>query len=170
MRATTRRAQFGSITLILLILATALAVATPLYAQPGPSGFRGRFAGDGPGAMGHIFQQLSLTDAQRDEIRQITETSRDAGAPLHEQLRAARQALNDAITDEVVNESTIRALSAQIAPLEAEAAVQRAHTHSAVLMVLTPDQRDELETLREEARERFRARVDQRRERHHQPR
>ena len=120
--------------------------------------------------MGHIFQQLSLTDAQRDEIRQITETSRDAGAPLHEQLRAARQALNDAITDEVVNESTIRALSAQIAPLEAEAAVQRAHTHSAVLMVLTPDQRDELETLREEARERFRARVDQRRERHHQPR
>lgn len=153
-----------------LALAAILALTTTSYAQPGPGGFRGRFMEDGPGGMARGLQELSLSDTQRDEIRDIADTSRDTGAPLREQLRAARRALHTAITDEVVNESAIRALSAQIAPLEAEAAVQKAHTHSAILMVLTPDQRAELQTLREEARDRFHERMQQRREQRSQPR
>lgn len=148
---------------IAVVLGMTLVLTTPINAQPGPGGSRRRFEGDGPSGLRRGLQELSLTDTQREEIRRIAEMSHDTSALLREQLRAARQALDDATTDEVVNESTIRALAAQMAPLEADAAVQRAHTHSAILMVLTPDQREELRTLREEARERFRERMQRRR-------
>ena len=66
---------------------------------------------------------------------------------------------------DVVNESTIRGLAAQIAPLEADAAVQRAYANAAVLQVLTPDQRAELRELQAEAQEGFSERRQRRRER-----
>ena len=156
-----RSATIGAFAVTLL---AGLLITTQVQAQPGPGGFGERF-GRGPDGLGRGLQQLSLSDAQRDEIRAIMESSRESGRPLMEQLRATRRALNDAVTNDVVNESEIRALAAQMAPLQAEAAVQRAHTHSAIMNVLTPDQRDELDALREEARERRRDRIRERRER-----
>lgn len=148
------------ITSLIISGAAVLLLAAPTTAQePGPLGGPG-----GPGMLGRALQELSLTDAQRAEIRGTIESSRASSEPLREQLRATRRALRDAMTREVVNESEIRALSAQIAPLEAEAAVQRAHTHAAIVTVLTPDQRDELDALRAEARERIRDRFEQRRQ------
>ncbi len=147
-----------------LVLVATLALATPLHAQHGSRGFRGGFGAGERGGMLPGLSELSLSDAQRDEIRGIAEASQETGSPLREQLRAMRRELNEAVSDEVVNESTIRALVAQIAPLEAEAAVQRAYGHSAILMVLTPDQRAELQLIREDARERFRERMQRRRE------
>jgi Spy/CpxP family protein refolding chaperone len=72
---------------------------------------------------------------------------------LGEQIRAAKRALREAVTADVVNEGAIRGLAAQVAPLEAEALIQRAYAHAAVLQVLTPEQRAELNEIQAEARE-----------------
>lgn len=168
MQETMRKpATYGGIA---VMCAATLIFGTQLAAQHGPGGADGRF-GRGPGGgLVRGLQELSLSDAQRAEIRTIIESSRESGMPLREQLRETRRALRDAVTSDTVNESEIRALAAQMAPLEAEAAVQRARTHSAMMAVLTPDQRDELHALREEARERVRERIERRREQRRRPR
>ena len=139
---------------LLLTLAPAHILAQP-GARGGPMGGRGGMI---PG-----LRQLNLTNAQRGQLRTVREQHHDEA--LAEQLRVSREALNEAIMADVVNESTIRGLAAQIAPLEADAAVQRAYANAAVLQVLTPDQRAELRELQAEAQEGFSERRQRRRER-----
>jgi Spy/CpxP family protein refolding chaperone len=83
---------------------------------------------------------------------------RENGAASRQALRAAQRKLRDAVTAEVVNETTIRAAAAETASFRADAAVRRAEMHAAVLAVLTTDQRAELSQLRENARENRRER------------
>lgn len=116
---------------------------------PSDGGFRGPRGGL---MMG--LRDLDLSDAQRDQIRELVQTHREANRATAEQLRAARVALNEAVMAEVVNESEIRALSAQVAPLEADSAVQRAYFNAQLLQVLTPDQRGELQDIQAEMEDR----------------
>ena len=89
-------------------------------------------------------KQLSLTDAQDEAIRKIADQNRDDGRALAEQLRAARGLLAETVMAEVVNESAIRARAAEVAALEADSAVQRAHVNAQIWAVIAPDQRAEL--------------------------
>jgi len=144
-----RIARNGVIAGTALVLAGALLVPVPVSAQTGSRGFGGPMRG-GPGGMAGL-RELDLSDSQRDQIRSVREQHNNPA--LAEQLRAARSALHDAVTADVVNESAIRGLAAQVAPLEADAAIQRAYAHAAVLQILTPDQRAELGEIQAEARE-----------------
>ncbi len=112
----------------------------------------------GRGGFGGTLRYLDLTDDQRESIRTIVREHRENGAASRPALRAAQQKLRDAVTAEVVNETTIRAAAAEAASLRADAAVRRAEMHAAVLAVLTTDQRAELNELRENARENRRER------------
>ena len=120
-------------------------LATEVLAQPA---FGGR--GGGRGGMMHGMRALDLTDEQHTEIRHIAERYREPDGTQREQHRAAREALREATTADVVSESTIRALAAEVALFEADAAVQRAYMHAEILQVLTPDQRAQLQELRSE--------------------
>ena len=112
----------------------------------------------GRGGFGGTLRYLDLTGDQRESIRTIVREHRENGAASRQALRAAQRKLRDAVTAEVVNETTIRAAAAEAASLRADAAVRRAAMHAAVLAVLTTDQRAELSQLRENARENRRER------------
>lgn len=112
----------------------------------------------GRGGFGGTLRYLDLTGDQRESIRTIVREHRENGAASRQALRAAQRKLRDAVTAEVVNETTIRAAAAEAASLRADAAVRRAEMHAAVLAVLTTDQRAELSQLRENARENRRER------------
>ena len=112
----------------------------------------------GRGGFGGTLRYLDLTDDQSESIRTIVREHRENGAASRQALGAAQQKLRDAVTAEVVNETTIRAAVAEAASLRADAAVRRAEMHAAVLAVLTTDQRAELSQLRENARENRRER------------
>ena len=133
---------------IALIAMAALVAGVGLEAQ----GRRGR------GGFGGTLRYLDLTGDQRESIRTIVREHRENGAASRQALRAAQQKLRDAVTAEVVNETTIRAAAAEAASLRADAAVRRAEMHAAVLAVLTTDQRAELSQLRENVRENRRER------------
>ena len=70
----------------------------------------------------------------------------------------ARQALNEAITADTVDESLIRQRSTDVAAVEADVAVARAHAHAEVMQVLTADQKAQLKTMQAEMKNRMMSR------------
>ena len=117
----------------------------------------------GRAAFGGVLRYLDLGDDQRAAIRTAVREHRENGAAQQQELRSALRELRAATAAEVVNETTIRALAAAAAPLQADAAVRRAQLNAAILAVLTGDQRAELNQLRENARDNVRARRQGRR-------
>lgn len=115
----------------------------------GPMG-RGRFGGP----LGGL-RDLSLTEAQQTQVREIMEQRREEMKPLHEKLAAAHQALRDAVDADTIDEGAIRQRSAEVAAVEADLAVAQAHLHHAVLQLLTPEQQQKLKERRAQMQERL---------------
>ena len=77
-------------------LVALLAGGVALYAQGGPGGGRGRGAGGfgpgGPGA-GLPLRELNLTDAQREQVRQVMEQYRPQFEALNERVQSDIRAI-----------------------------------------------------------------------------
>lgn len=146
-----------------VLLTGGLAAGTVAYAQGGPGGGP-MFGGHKRGFQGMALMRelgigrLDLTDAQREQVRAIVQGQRDAFAQIGERLRAAHKGLNDAVSSPTFDEATIRARSADIAAVQADAAVLRAKVRSEVWTILTPEQQQQVTELRAKMAERFQQR------------
>jgi Spy/CpxP family protein refolding chaperone len=125
--------------------------ARPFAGGSGRPGGPGRF---GPGGFGgpmgmlRMFSRaLNLTDAQRDQIRATADSHRDEWKALADRERGARTALIAAVTADTIDEAAIRQKSSEVAAVEADAAVARAHAHAEVARILTADQRAQLKAM-----------------------
>ncbi len=105
--------------------------------------------------------RLGLTDAQQEQVRVVMEQNRDASRAADARVREVRQALQDAVTADAVNEGAIRAVATELGLAEGDAAVQRAYVHAQVWQLLTPEQ----QTAAREAEADMEQRMTQRRER-----
>jgi protein CpxP len=146
----------------LVAAATALSLAAigsfvVVQAREG-AGFPGGHFG---GPLRSIVRQLDLTDAQRGQIRGVLQNHRTGITALADKAFAARRALRDAVTADVVDESAIRDRSAALAAVHSELAVAAANIRAEVFQILTPEQRAKAADMRSELDER----VQQRRER-----
>lgn len=121
----------------------------PFMGRGGPGG-PGRFGPDGLGGpMGMLpmlGRALNLTDTQRDQIKAIAESHKDEWKALADRERDARTALMAAVTADTIDDAAIRQKSAELAAVDADAAVARAHAHAEVVQILTPDQRAQLKS------------------------
>jgi len=144
----------------------------------GPGGFR--FGGPGFGGPGFggpggplgLLRQLDLSEEQRAQVKQVMDGHRDDLRGIGERLRAAHQAQEDAVTAAQFDEQVVRAKSAELAAIEADAAVLQAKVHSEVFAVLTPEQQAkaaELKTQRQARAQQMRERVRERVQRRQQP-
>lgn len=114
----------------------------------GGRGDSGRMGGPGgPGAMLPFLRELQLSDAQRDQVKRIADAHRDEFKALADRARAAHDGLMAAVSADAVNESVIRERSAEVAAVEADMAVARAHTRAEVTQILTADQKTRLKDL-----------------------
>jgi Spy/CpxP family protein refolding chaperone len=154
------------------------AALTPLFAQDtapqspprmnrvGPGGPGGRGFGPGPGGpIALPLRQLDLSDAQRDQVRAVMQSREAAFKEIGDRTRQAREALDAAITADVVDESVIRARAADVAAVDADAAVLRARVHQEVFTLLTAEQQTKAKALQAEARRKMKDRADRVRER-----
>lgn len=91
--------------------------------------------------------RLGLTDAQRDQVEAIAQSHRDEWKALGDRALTARQALNAAIAADTIDEAAIRQRSADLAAVEADIAVARAHARAEIFQVLTPDQQAQANSL-----------------------
>jgi Spy/CpxP family protein refolding chaperone len=129
---------------------------------PGMMGGPGRMGGPdgglfgGPlGMLGRGMRELGVTDEQRDQIRGKMDLHKTEFEAIAGRMIEAREALEDAVTAETVNEAAIRAAAAAVAGVEADAAVLRASVHQEVLSVLTSEQKQKAKELRGQMEQRM---------------
>jgi periplasmic protein CpxP/Spy len=115
--------------------------------------------------MQHGLRQLDLTAEQREQVRAVFQQHRAELQAIGERAAAARRTLRDAEIAEPLNEGVIRAKAAELAAVEADAAVLRAQVHGEVFRLLTPEQQAKARTLREQREARQKQRQEQRKQR-----
>jgi Spy/CpxP family protein refolding chaperone len=127
----------------------------PMGRGMGPMG-RGMgpmMGGRGPMALGMIFRQLDVTEAQRDAIRKINESHRSEIEAIGELEIPARRAVMDAI--DTGDETAIREASGKLGAIMTDGAVLRGKIHAEVFGVLTPEQKERARKLRADAEQRM---------------
>ena len=156
--------KLNSIQKIAIAIVMAIAVVVPIAtAQSGSNDGKeghGRWherGGRGGDMMG--FRNLDLTDAQKAQIKQIHENSRQSLRPIMEEIRAKRQAIRKASEGGTFNEALVSQKLTEIAPLEAKLMAAQFRIHQETLAVLTAEQKAKLE----QSREQFKARRAERR-------
>jgi Spy/CpxP family protein refolding chaperone len=81
-----------------------------------------------------------------------------------ERVRDRRRALEEAV-ENGADEGTLRQLAFDYGEAEGDAAVERARMHARVMEILTPEQRQQYQTLREEQKQKMEERRERMRER-----
>ena len=158
-----RSSRYVVVAALVVLIAGAAAFA---FAQ-GPGG-RGR--GAAGGGLGIALGALNLTEAQREQVRQITEQHREEGRGTFERLRAAQAARRQAVEVIPFDESRVRAAMQELAAVETELAVMQARLYSDVFALLTPEQQAQAQKLRAERDARMKQRQGRLLQRRQQPR
>ncbi len=129
-----------AIAISLIALLALSAVYTP--AQGPGRGFR-----HGPGG-GHVFDQLDLTDQQQSAIKEILAAEKAANEPIFQELASVRKELNEATAEGKFDEAQVQALATRHGQAMAQLMVERERVKSQIYAVLTPEQREKAEQLR----------------------
>src|SRR5215213_4303595 len=123
----------------IVVLAVAGAAAIPAIAQP-PQG-RGGPGRGGPGGPAPILRGLNLTDAQREQVRGLTEERRnDANSPGRKVAELERQ-LRAAVFADAPDQQKIEQLKSEVSAAAAEALTARVELEGRIAQILTPEQR-----------------------------
>jgi Spy/CpxP family protein refolding chaperone len=136
-----------------LALASAMTLGTAAFAagQDGGPRFGGHHGGHG---FGMAMQKLNLTDAQKTSIRNLVKTSFSQTKPQRDALRQQRQAFEAMTPDQV----GYQAAATQLAQAEAAATQnrvqQRAQLKAQIYALLTPQQKAQWATLKQEREQR----------------
>lgn len=129
-------------------------------------GKRGHFGKHG-GGHGMMLRALDLTDEQKNQIKQIRESSRNAVKPIREQMRANRQKLADLSANGNFDQAQVQAIAAQQGNLTAQLIVEKEKAKSQIFQILTPEQKAKAaemkEKMKERRQERFQNRMNKRR-------
>lgn len=107
---------------------------------PGPGRGRGGPGGPGGPLAGLPLRELNLTDAQREQVRQIVDSRQQETRAIGERAMAAHEALRAATTSPSFDEGLVRAKAAEVAAIDADMAVARARIFADVFQILTPEQ------------------------------
>ena len=141
------------------IVAMLSAGAVSLLAQAGTGRGAGPFGpGRGGFAAGFALGQLDLSDAQKQQVRDIMQRDRDQMRSTMQRLDQAMQAQRAAINQVPVNEQAVRAAAAQVATVQADLAVAQARVHADIWNILTPEQQTKAKELEQQAQARARER------------
>ena len=115
----------------------------------GAGGFIGR---GGPGRGGALaglpIGRLNLSEAQREQLRTITESHQAQVKPVLDRVRELRRSLDEAVTADGFDEGLIRSRAAELALAEADLAIIQARMRADIVQqVLTPEQRERAKQL-----------------------
>jgi periplasmic protein CpxP/Spy len=107
-----------------------------------------------------MLRDLNLTEAQQQQVRQLTEQLREQSRALVEAVRKGEEARRDAVEAVPVDEPRIRAAMQQLGDAQTELAILEARLHSDVYALLTPEQQQQAQKLRAEREARVKQRQD----------
>jgi protein CpxP len=125
--------------------------------------FRGR---RGAGMHRRWLSRLNLTEAQKEQMKRIGQSYRERTQSLRQELQAKRQELRQAQASGAFNESLATQKLTEMAAPKAKLMGEQFKLRQEMLAVLTPEQKAQLEQLREQfksRREQFRSKQSERR-------
>jgi protein CpxP len=143
----------------LSLAAPAILAQSPTTQQSDSAKAGKRFGGHGGGreghrghrgGMGHIFAALNLTDAQKEQAKQIRESHKASLTAIRDQIRAMHQELRQSENGGTFNESLAAQKLAEIAPLQAKMMAEEFQIRQQMLGILTPEQKAKLDQMRSE--------------------
>jgi Spy/CpxP family protein refolding chaperone len=141
------------------VAAVAVLATSVAFAQ-GPRG-GGPFGGrGGPAPLGLELRSLNLTDAQREQVREIQQRHREQGRTALQRLSEAADKQRQAIETLPVDETLITSVTQDMTQAQVDVAIQQARLNGDVWSVLTPEQQAQATKLRAERK----ARLEQRRQ------
>lgn len=147
------------------IVAVMAGGAVAIFAQGGPGRGAGALGPGGPGgrgfAAGFALGQLDLSDAQKQQVRDIMQRHRQQSQPVMDRLQQAMQAQRAAINAVPVNEAAVRQAATALAAVEADMAVDQARMHADIFSILTVEQQEKAKQLEAQGQ----ARAQERRQR-----
>jgi Spy/CpxP family protein refolding chaperone len=126
----------------------ALAVVGLLSAQPPAAGHRAERRGK---ARAFIASYLGLTESQKTRAKEIFEAARVQAQPVAAQLKQGHQALREAVKAGK-SDAEIDALARQQGALMGQLSATRAKAFAKLYTLLTPEQKDKADQLREHVR------------------
>lgn len=106
------------------------------------------------GMMGFGLGQLTLSDQQKTQIKEIMQGHQSEAQGFAQRMRTARTALAQSVMNGA-DEATIRQKSTDVAKVEADMAVARAAIHKQVMAVLTSDQQAKAKELQDQMLQRM---------------
>jgi Spy/CpxP family protein refolding chaperone len=118
----------------------------------GFGGKRGGFFG------GRFAEKLNLTDAQKEQIKQITTRYRESAKAQRAQRRGQRAGGFDAFGGGTFDEAQVRAAAQARANARVEMEVTRARMMSEIYNVLTAEQKAQLATMRQQREQKMQER------------
>ena len=151
------------------VLVAGLLAGGAAYAQgPGPGGPRGRMGAGGPGGDLPL-RALNLTDAQRQQVRDVGARHRSNLQAAGQQLRQAAAAQRAAVETLPVDENAIRVATESLATAQATMAIEQAHVRSEIFSILTPEQQDKVQQLKAAREARMKNRQERLQQKRQQP-
>ena len=130
---------------IVILALTVCGGAVMSYAQ-GPGGGPGWGGMHEHGPMGHMFADLNLTDAQKQQVKSIMDANKANMHSLMQQMMQNRLAMLQVTSNGAYDAAKIQALATQQAQIQAQMTVQhQAFEHQIYTQVLTTEQRAQLD-------------------------
>lgn len=136
---------------ILTLLAVLVFFTVPCLAQtvqqeqPGSPALQQRLAGD-------PVRQLNLSPEQREQIRTIRQQSQPERAAINERVRETNRTLEAVLDSDSPDETVVEQRMREAAAAQAAAMRMRILTEVRIRRVLTPEQRNLLRALRQQAK------------------
>jgi periplasmic protein CpxP/Spy len=102
------------------------------------------------GFRSRLFSQLNLTDAQKAQMKQFRQNFRESTKVLREDLRAKRGELRQAQQGDTFNEALTMQKLNEISALQVKMMGEQFKLKQEISSVLTPEQKNQLEQMREQ--------------------
>ena len=106
--------------------------------------------------------RLDLTESQKADVKRIMESRKATFDSLHERMRADHEALNAAAEAQSPNTSAVGAAYLKLRADREAMHAERKATMEQIRSVLTPEQQQKLDTMKQERKERFGSRGERR--------
>ena len=127
--------------LVIASIAVLVVAATVFALAQGHRGMGQEMHGGPEQMIEHISQALSLTDAQKEQVKAAFEAQRPIEEQRHAKLDEIRKQIDAATANGQFDEAVVRPLASQQAQLQADEMVDHLRIHSKLYSLLTPEQK-----------------------------
>ncbi len=153
---------------MIMALPLAFGSASAFAFGGGHGGHGGKGGYDGHGCMmggKKMFRQLDLTDAQKDQLKQMREDMRANKGNRTEKMKATQanhQKMQQLLLADKLDEGAVRALAQEMANQQVEKRVSMAQNMHQMYSVLTPEQKTKLQELQSEQQQKCQEKMEKR--------